>query len=1302
MATIVLSAVGMAAGAAWGGGVLGLSSAVIGRAVGATLGRVIDQKIMGSGSEVVETGKVDRFRLTGASEGAPVSQIYGRVRLSGQVIWATRFVEHVTTSGSGKGAPPKPKTREYSYSVSAAVALCRGEISGVVRVWADGQEIATDGVQLRIYSGAADQMPDPKIEAVEGAGQAPAYRGVAYMVLEDLDLGPFGNRMPQFSFEVMRPAPADLPDLAADPALAVRAVAMIPGSGEYALATSPVHFQIGLGENRSANVNSPSGKTDFLTSLDALQAELPNCASASLVVSWFGDDLRCGACSLRPKVEQKLQDGSMPWAVSGLDRAAAVEIAQQDGRPVYGGTPADRSVNEAIAALRDAGQSVTFYPFILMDQLDGNALTDPWTGADDQPVLPWRGRITLSIAPGMAGSPDGTAVADAEVAAFFGTAAVSDFTQTAAGVDYHGPAEWSFRRFILHNAHLCAAAGGVDAFCIGSEMRGLTQIRGAAGFPAVAALRALAADVRAILGPGCRIGYAADWSEYFGYQSPDGNLYFHLDPLWADVNIDFVGIDNYMPLSDWRDRDDHADAGWGSIYNLDYLRANIAGGEGFDWYYRHGAAAAVQDRTPISDGAHDEPWVYRYKDLKSWWSKPHHERVGGVRQETATDWVPRSKPIWFTELGCAAVDKATNQPNKFVDPKSSESSLPKFSNGRRDDIIQMQYLRAMFSFFDEAQNNPVSEAYGARMVDMSKAHVWAWDTRPYPFFPNNSELWSDGGNYHRGHWLNGRGSARSLAGVVAEICEASGVSSYDVSELYGVVRGYSSGDVDTARAGLQPLMLAYGFDAMERNGTLVFRNRDGRAGAEIDTARLAVSPEAETDLLSVRAPVAEVAGRLRLTFVEADADFATRAEEAVFPDEATRSVAASELPLVLTRSEARGIVERWLAEARVARDSAKLSLPLSQLGVNAGDVVRLPTEEGAADFRIDRVDQAEFRMLEAVRVESDIYRPSDAVEVAARPKPFVAPVPVHPVFLDLPLLRGDEVSHAPHLAVSSRPWPGSAALYSASSDNGYELNRLVTAAATVGKTESPLYLAQPGMIDRGGPLRVKLVSGVLASAGLHEVLNGANVAAIGDGSSGNWEVFQFQGADLISGRTYQLTGRLRGQAGTDGVMPDVWPQGSIFVLLNGAVQQIDLALASRGLARHYRIGPAQRSYDDPSYVHRVEAFDGVGLRPYAPAHLHWDRESNGTLNLSWIRRTRIDGDSWQSAEVPLGEESEAYVVRVLQSGGLVRELTVPAPNWTYDAVAQNADGLTGSFDVEVAQMSDRYGPGPFRRITIDE
>ena len=77
---------------------------------------------------------------------------------------------------------------------------------------------------------------------------------------------------------------------------------------------------------------------------------------------------------------------------------------------------------------------------------------------------------------------------------------------------------------------------------------------------------------------------------------------------------------------------------------------------------------------------------------------PIARRPGGVR-ETRRDapTLPQGKPIWFTEFGCPAVDKGPNQPNVFYDPKSSESSLPYFSLGSKDDPIQRAYLEAMLS-----------------------------------------------------------------------------------------------------------------------------------------------------------------------------------------------------------------------------------------------------------------------------------------------------------------------------------------------------------------------------------------------------------------------------------------------------------------------------------------------------------------------------------------------------------------------------------------------------------------------------
>jgi hypothetical protein len=90
----------------------------------------------------------------------------------------------------------------------------------------------------------------------------------------------------------------------------------------------------------------------------------------------------------------------------------------------------------------------------------------------------------------------------------------------------------------------------------------------------------------------------------------------------------------------------------------------------------------------------------------------------------------------------------------------------------------------------------------------------------------------------------------------------------------------------------------------------------------------------------------------------------------------------------------------------------------------------------------------------------------------------------------------------------------------------------------------------------------------------------------------------------------------------------------------------------------------------------------------------------GDLQISWKRRTRIDGDTWQSPEVPLGEDSEAYQVRVIQASAIVAEYSVNQPQFLYTTAMRSLDGISGSFEIAVAQLSSSFGPGPFRKIVL--
>ncbi len=153
------------------------------------------------------------------------------------------------------------------------------------------------------------QAPDPLIVAKEGADNAPAYRGLAYIVFERLPLAAFGNRI--------RNSPSRWSP-GRRLAQQIRAVCLIPGSTEFGLDPLPVSEEAGLGATKPANRFQLQGASDVLASLDALQALCPNLVRVSVVASWFGDDLRAGRCTVTPRVDSaaKATTGDV-WAVAG-------------------------------------------------------------------------------------------------------------------------------------------------------------------------------------------------------------------------------------------------------------------------------------------------------------------------------------------------------------------------------------------------------------------------------------------------------------------------------------------------------------------------------------------------------------------------------------------------------------------------------------------------------------------------------------------------------------------------------------------------------------------------------------------------------------------------------------------------------------------------------------------------------------------------------------------------------------------------------------------------------------------------
>lgn len=1292
MATLVLQF----AGAALGGAIGGPIGAIAGRAIGALVGASIDGAILnGGGARAIEGPRLTEMSGLAATEGAPIPRIYGRARIGGELIWATRFEEVVNIVRHGGGAfggkgglfgggGGESTETTYSYFANIAVGLCEGPVAFVRRVWADGRELDLTTLAMRVHRGDESQTPDPLILAKEGAANAPAYRGLAYVVFERLPLAGFGNRIPQLSFEVVRPVGA----LNAD----IRGVNLIPGAGEFAYAPASVFRHAGAGVSRPENVNQLTHASDLRASLDQLQALCPNLASVTLIVTWFGGDLRAGHCALRPKVEiaDKMTTPAV-WSVAGVERAGAAVVSVVSGRPAFGGSPSDDSVIAAIGEIRARGWKVNLHPFIMMDVPAGNARRDPWTGAASQPSYPWRGDITVDPAPGVAGTVDGSAAAAAQIAAFVGACAPADFSLAGGVVVYSGAEEWSLRRLVLHYANLAVAAGGVDAFILSSELRGLTRVRGAGGsFPMTAALVALAADARTVLGAATKITYAADWTEYGGLVPAPGELAFPLDALWASPHIDVVAIDWYPPLSDWRDGAGHADAAAANdAADLAYLSARVAGGEGYDWYYASDADRAAQVRQPITDGAYGKPWVYRVKDIVAWWSNPHVARASGV-ETGATGWVPGSKPVWLTEVGCPAVDRGANGPNAFPDVKSAAAALPPFSRGVRDDLVAMRAIAATVRHFTADDNNPVSPFYDGRMLDVARTHLWAWDARPFPAFPALGGVWGDAANFETGHWLNGRLEGAGLDETVRAIAADYDIPDLECVGLDAFIDGYVIDRPMALRAALEPLANLYGFGLRGGRPSLIGGRRAPSAAFAADDL---VPDRNGRAIERTRAQETELPAEATIGFTDGDNLYRRAAAASRRLSGLSRRQSSVETGLVARRGAMQALADAALQRVWTARETVRFTAPPTALALETGDHVLL-AGDGPRLFEITRLsDGPGGRAIEA-RAVDDYLRGGDAAAPgggAAGPPPVPGAPRVE--LLDLPLARSAPAA-LQYVAAFADPWPGALTAWRRSGETAFVAERLIPARAMIGALIDPLFPGPLWKWDRGASFRVLMRGGTVASIGESEALAGDNAFAIRK-PDGTWEIIVASEAALVDANSWRLSKLLRGLAGSEQAAAIAAPSGASIVRLDAAVAPLVDSLDRVGQLATWRFGPSSLDHGDPRFIEIASAATAIALKPFAPVHVRARRTADGVA-FSWVRRTRIDGDAWEVAEVPLGEETERYELQIFSAGGaLLRTLASPAPSLLYAAADEAADFGAPQTVIEVAlaQMSIVAGRG---------
>lgn len=162
-------------------------------------------------SRTIEGPRIRDNGATLADYGAPLNYFLGTRMLSCPCFFAKPLREK-KKKRKGKGG----KQVTYTAFGTWAVSVADHQIGGILQIWFDNHLVwdGTGGTarvypladdyeltaNLRIYTGTEDQEPDPDmlayIEARDGPGTCPAYRGMSYIYFENIPLEMLGNRYP--------------------------------------------------------------------------------------------------------------------------------------------------------------------------------------------------------------------------------------------------------------------------------------------------------------------------------------------------------------------------------------------------------------------------------------------------------------------------------------------------------------------------------------------------------------------------------------------------------------------------------------------------------------------------------------------------------------------------------------------------------------------------------------------------------------------------------------------------------------------------------------------------------------------------------------------------------------------------------------------------------------------------------------------------------------------------------------------------------------------------------------------------
>ena len=422
----------------------------------------------------------------------------------------------------------------------------------------------------------------------------------------------------------------------------------------------------------------------------------------------------------------------------------------------------------------------------------------------------------------------------------------------------------------------------------------------------------------------------------------------------------------------------------------------------------------------------------------------------------------------------------------------------------------------------------------------------------------------------------------------------------DATDLDGsTITGQSVEREASGRDQIEPLMTAYLFDGIEKDGKVVFSRRHADNALVIPYEDLGAheGDEQTEPLTIIRADESELPRSVAVKYISGDWDYQEQSMQSKRQLVKAKTDVSVDTGLVMTDSEAQELADAKLYEQWINRDTYETALPIKYTDVVPGMVVKFTDEFGnlyPAVIAQSSFGKPGLNKISAIAIDGVIYnkatRSIDPSIGASDDQPSTS---VYFEFLDLPKLPGDTTATDNIYFAACGPNYSGINIYT-TKDNGatYDLLQQHTIAATMGYTVTELAPGTGNCWDRANTVDVVLVNGTLESRPEADVLNEFNAAVIGN------EIIQFTTATLISTNTYRLSGLLRGKLGTEDQITE-HTANDRFVLLTTAT----LGRIPSTIAKTYRIGPTLQTVDDITYIDYAFTNSARLNQPWAVCHV---------------------------------------------------------------------------------------------------